>query len=176
MDFKDVVKNRREMTKFTNKAIPMETIEEIIQQVSLSPTGNNLPSREFIIVKNRKTLDYLSETTPYMKWLKEAQGAIVITGCPNISKYWLQDASIASSYIWLAAVNEGLGCAFGAVFNITDEAETLHREDYVKNALSIPSDRKIVAILGLGYISDQPAKKKVIPKEDIVHYEVFNQK
>ncbi|PMC36004.1 nitroreductase [Bacillus sp. UMB0899] len=175
MDFKEVVKNRREITKFSNKEIPMEILDEIIHQVSLSPTGNNLPSREFVIVQTRKTLDYLSVTTPYMQWLKEAQTAIVITGCPNISKYWLQDASIASSYIWLAAVNEGLGCAFGAVYNITNEAETSQRENYVRTALSIPHDRKIVAILGLGYVSEHPSKKKIIPKEDIFHYEEFNQ-
>ena len=54
MDFKEVVKNRREITKFSNKEIPSETLEEIIQQVCLSPTGNNLPSREFIIIKTGK--------------------------------------------------------------------------------------------------------------------------
>jgi len=111
-----------------------------------------------------------------MKWLKEAQGAIVITGRPSISKYWLQDASIACSYIWLAAVNEGLGCAFGAVFNITDEEESYQREEYVRKALSIPEDRKIISILGLGYMDEHPPKKNMIPKEDLVHYEVFHQK
>ena len=110
-----------------------------------------------------------------MNWLKEAQGAIVITGCPEISKYWLQDASIASSYIWLAAVNEGLGCAFGAVYNITDETESSQREEYVRHALSIPTDRRIVAILGLGYMNEQPLEKKIIPKDTIVHYDVFHQ-
>jgi len=176
MDFKEVVQKRREITKFTNEAIPTEKLEEMIHQACLSPTGNNLPSREFIIIKNRQNLDHLSETTPYMKWLKESQGAIVVTGRPSISKYWLQDASIACSYIWLAAVNQGLGCAFGAVFNIKDEEESFQREEYVRKALSIPVDRKIIAILGLGYMDEQPSKKKIIPKEDLVHYEVFHQK
>ncbi|WP_226669579.1 nitroreductase family protein [Metabacillus litoralis] len=173
MDFKDVVNKRREITSFLDREISSEVMEEIVNQAILSPTGNNLPSREFIVVKKRETLDQLSNTTPYVKWLQEAQSAIIITGNPNVSKYWLQDASIASSFIWLAAVNEGVGCAFGAIFNITDEIESEQREQFVRTVLNIPQDRKVVAILGLGYQKEEPNKKEIHPKETIVHYDTF---
>lgn len=40
-----------------------------------------------------------------------AQAAIVVTGRPNVSKYWLQDGSIVTAFIWLAATDlePGLG-------------------------------------------------------------------
>ncbi|PAV29700.1 hypothetical protein CIL05_10030 [Virgibacillus profundi] len=82
-----------------------------------APTGNNLPSKNLIVVQNRDNLDKLAETTPYMKWLKEAPAAIVISGIPEASKYWLQDSSIAAAFVWLKAVKVGLGSAFGAVYH-----------------------------------------------------------
>ncbi|MBM7605555.1 nitroreductase [Metabacillus crassostreae] len=173
MEFKDVVNKRREITSFLDREISSEVMEEILNQAILSPTGNNLPSREFIVVKKRETLDQLSSTTPYVKWLKEAQSAIIITGNPKVSKYWLQDASIASSFIWLAAVNEGVGCAFGAIFNISDDIESEQREQFVRTVLNIPQERQVVAILGLGYQKEEPNKKEIHPKETIVHYGTF---
>ncbi|MGO4886326.1 nitroreductase family protein [Anaerobacillus sp. MEB173] len=173
MEFNQVVSNRREITSFSNRPIPSEVLDSIVEVAILAPTGNNLPSREFIVVQERKMLDHLSEATPYVKWLKESQAAIVITGRPNISKYWLQDGSISSGYIWLSAVNEGVGCAFGAILNTTDNEESEQREGYVRDALTIPKDRRILAILGLGYVKENPKKKQMIPKNELVHYETF---
>ncbi|WP_245671364.1 hypothetical protein [Pseudobacillus wudalianchiensis] len=47
-------------------------------------------------------------------------------GRPSISKYWLQDASIASAFIWLAAEEEGLGGAFGAIYH-SEDAEGIRK-------------------------------------------------
>lgn len=173
MEFTQVIKKRREITSFLEEKIPKEVMKELLNQACLAPTGNNLPSREFIVVTNREKLDLLYHSTPYMKWLKEAQAAIIVTGRPEISKYWLQDASIACSYIWLSAVNEGLGCAFGAVFNMEDEVESEQREEYVRKTLHIPADRRVVAVLGLGYQREAPSKKDSTPKNELVHYELF---
>ncbi|WP_209121304.1 nitroreductase family protein [Alkalihalobacillus sp. BA299] len=108
-----------------------------------------------------------------MPWLKEANIAIVITGRPTVSKYWLQDASIASGFVWLAAVNLGLGCAFGAVYNLMDEKESHKRESYVREALEIPNDRSIIAILGIGYENKKPASKRMASKSEVIHYNTF---
>ena len=99
--------------------------------------------------------------------------AIVITGRPDVSKYWLQDSSIASGFIWLSATELGLGTAFGAIYHSEDADESLKREDYVRAALSIPNDRRIVAILGLGYPEQVPPAKSLLPRESIIHYEKF---
>lgn len=173
MEFNDVVRSRRETTSFLNQRISDEIIEEILETTWLAPTGNNLPSREFIVVNERMMLDHLANTTPYVQWLKQANYAIVITARPIISKYWLQDSSIASGYIWLAAVNAGLGCAYGAVFNAVDEIESKQRETYVKEALNIPDDRRVLVILGLGYAKEKPNKKDLPNKNEIIYYHSF---
>lgn len=169
----DAIRQRREITNYQAKEIPDNLLEEIIESAYLSPTGNNLPSREFVVVKNREMLVHLAKTTPFMPWLTEAAAAIVVTGRPAVSKYWLQDASIACGFIWLSAVEKELGAAFGAVYHAEDEAESERRESHVRDALGIPEDRRIVAIIGLGYPAEIPAPKKHVAKEDIVYYEKF---
>lgn len=109
-----------------------------------------------------------------MKWMSTAQAAVVVTGRPDISKYWLQDASIATAFIWLAATDLQLCVGFGAVYHTEDEEESRKRETYVREALNIPPDRRIVAILGLGFPAEKPKAKKMLNRNNIVHYELFH--
>jgi hypothetical protein len=102
-----------------------------------------------------------------------AQAAIVVTGKPRISKYWLQDASFACAYIWLEAVEVGLGSAFGAVYNAEDEQGSVKRESYARNLLGIPEECRVVAALGLGYPNETPKPKKNVPRE-VVYVEKFS--
>ncbi len=175
MNVFEAIKKRREITVFQDKQIPKEVLEQILNAGHLSPAGNNLPSREFILVQDPEMLKHLSKSTPFVPWLEGASAAIVITGRPDISKYWLQDASISSGFIWLASTELGLGAAFGAIYHAEDAAQSFKRENYVRQALSIPEDRRIVAILGLGYPEKLPPAKSQLPRETIVHYDQFQQ-
>ncbi|RBW68174.1 nitroreductase family protein [Bacillus taeanensis] len=174
MNVLDAIQKRREITRFSEKEIPKETLESVVEAAFLAPSGNHLPSREFIVVTKRDMLDHLADATPFVPWLKEAAAAIVVTGRPTVSKYWLQDASIAAGYVWLTAVDLELGAAFGAIYHAEDQSESEKRESFVRKALNISDDRKVVAILGLGYPEKQPDKKKQFPREEIIHYEKFS--
>ncbi len=175
MNVLEAIQRRREITAFTDQPIPAEELAQVTEAAYLAPAGNNLPSRELVVVEERSMLDHLAEATPFVPWLKEAKAAIVLTGRPDISKYWLQDASIASGFIWLSAVEQGLGAAFGAIYHSEDQEESEKRESYVREALAIPDDRRVVAILGLGYPREEPPAKKLVPKEEIIHYGKFEQ-
>ena len=168
MNVFEAISQRREITSFLDKKIPQADLETLLDAGYLAPSGNNLPSREFILVTARDKLDQLANATPFMPWLKQAQAGIVVTGRPDVSKYWLQDASIACGFIWLQAVELGLGAAFGAVYHSQDKEESKRRENFVRKELSIPSDRVVVAILGFGYPKEFPEKKKLLPREEIV--------
>lgn len=173
MNVMDAIKNRREITKYQNKPIAKEELEKLLNAGYFAPAGNNLPSREFILVTNRDTLQHLSQSTPFVPWLADAQAAIVITGRPDISKYWLQDASIAGGFIWLTAADLNIGAAFGAVYHAEDAAESKRREDFVRDALVIPNDRRVIAILGFGYPEEGLSAKQLPPRESIIKYGQF---
>lgn len=103
MNIKETIRQRREITHYLEKPISEEELQQLLNAGYLSPTGNNLPSREFVLITNRAMLEHLALSTPFVPWLAEAQAAIVITGRPSVSKYWLQDASclrvrLAASY------------------------------------------------------------------------------
>lgn len=174
MNVSEAIQRRREITQFEDRSISRETLEKVLDAGFLSPTGNHLPSREFILVTERETLTRLSHATPFVPWLKSAVAAVTVTGRPDVSKYWLQDASIACGFIWLSAVELGLGVAFGAVYHAEDAEESARRENIVRETLRIPDDRRIVAMLGLGYPLKQPPPKKPMSREAIVHYEQFS--
>jgi len=173
MDVLQAIKERREITKYADKPVPDDVLRKVEDAGYYAPSGNNLPSKNLIVVKKRETLDQLAETTPYMNWLNGAQAAIVVTGNPDVSKYWLQDASIACGFIWLEAVEQGLGSAFGAVYHAEDEKESFKRENHVRELLNLPDEHRVVAVLGLGYPDQELKPKKHLPREEIVHYESF---
>lgn len=173
MNVKEAIEKRREITNFLDKEIPKDILENVLDAAYKAPAGNNLLSREFILVTKRENLDLLSSSTPFVPWLKKAKAAIVVTGRPDISKYWVQDGSIASGYLWLAAVENGLGAAFGAIYHATDEQESEKRESYVKKTLQVPDDRRILSIIGFGYPDQNLKPKKMLPRDSVVYYETF---
>ncbi|MBB6633708.1 nitroreductase family protein [Cohnella thailandensis] len=173
MNVLTAIEKRREITRFKPDAIAPELLDSLVRSLYLSPSGNNLPSREFILVTDKTMLGELTPTTPYMKWLEHAAAAVVIVASPETSKYWLQDASIAGACAWLNATSLGLGAAWGAVYHSEEHEESKRREDYVRERLGIPADYRVVAILGFGYPLEEPPAKEMYPLERVLHRERF---
>lgn len=173
MDVLAAIQKRREITSFKETPISDTDLNKLTMALYLSPTGNNLPSREFIVITNKPLLAQLSKTTPYMQWLEQAAAGIVIIGNEELSKYWLQDASIAGGYLWLAATSLGLGAAWGAVYHSEDHSESSQRENYVRELLNIPAKLRVVAILGLGYPAIDPLPKEMYSQDTVFHLNSF---
>jgi nitroreductase len=173
MDVITAIAGRREITHFTDRMIPNELLEQLVQALYQSPSGNNLPSREFVLITNRQLLIQLSTTTPYMKWLEHAAAGVAIIGNEELSKYWLQDASIAGGYLWLTATSLGLGAAWGAVYHSEDTLESRKRESYARGLLEIPDSLRVVAIIGVGYPAEVPPPKQRYPLEVVFHREKY---
>lgn len=175
MEVLAAIEQRREITAFKPDPIPQDVLDKLKRALYLAPAGNNLPSREFIVVTDRAKLDGLAETTPYMKWLGQAAAGVAIVANPAESKYWLQDASIAGAFLWLAATAEGLGAAWGAVYHAEDAAESERRESRVRKLLAVPDAYRAVAVIGLGYPAVRPPAKDMYPPERVLHRETFRQ-
>lgn len=173
MNVNEAIVKRREITRFQERTIPENLLQQLIQALYLAPSGNNIASREFIVVKDRSMLQRLSETTPYMKWAADAAVGFVIIGNPSASKYWLQDASIAGGYLWLSAVSLGLGAAWGAVYHSEDAEETAKRESHVRGLLNIPEGLRVVAVIGVGYAAEEPGPKSMYSLETVLHLETY---
>lgn len=164
-----VIKKRREVTQFSATPVPKEDLVALIEAGYYSVAGNNLPSREFIVVDDAATRLTLSRATPFMPWLTSTPLGIVIVGNPQESKYWLQDATIATSNVWLTAIDRGLDAAWGAIHHSEDVEECGRREQIVREALDIPPTLRPVSILGIGYQASPPKEKEMYPLSRVVH-------
>lgn len=173
MDVITAIEKRREITSFHSLNLQSETLKQLERAFYLSPSGNNLPSRECIVVTDRVMLNQLSVTTPYMKWLEQAAAGFVIVANSELSKYWLQDATIAGSYLWLTATSLQLGAAWGAVYHSENYEESAQREQFVREQLNVPESLRVVAILGIGYPAIDPPPKEMYPIEQIMHHEYY---
>lgn len=176
MDVITAVRTRREITQFEPTPISREHVRTLMEVGYLSVTGNGLPSRELIWVETRETLQTLSTATPFMPWLAQAAAGIAIVGNPKESKYWLQDATIATSNLWLAATSLGLGAAWGAIHHSEDPEECERRERVVREALQIPEHLRPVSVLGLGYPAHLPDPKKKYPPSRVWHREQYDER
>jgi nitroreductase len=173
MNTLDAIRLRREITAFTAEPIPGVIRDQLEEALHLAPTGNHALSRKFILVEERGLLDRLSQTTPWTEWLRQAALGVVILAEPGVSKYWLQDATIAGAFLWLAATDLGLGMAWGAVYHSEDAAESERRESYVRDLLGVPDRFRVVAILGLGWPARKPEPKTPHPREDVFYREAW---
>ncbi len=173
VDVITAIEQRREITQFKKESLPQEVLDQLVKALYLAPAGNNLPSREYVLVTDRSKLEQLSATTPYMKWLMHAGAGVAIIGNESLSKYWLQDASIAGAFLWLTATSLGLGAAWGAVYHSEDTEESRRREDYVRSLLGVPESMRVVAVIGVGYSAVHPEPKEMYPLERVLHRELF---
>ena len=166
-DLFSIIRSRRKCAAYMSKAVPKETLHFIAEMAHSAPTGGGHDSREFIIVTERSLLDKLSETHEHSKWLLQAPAALTILGNPQESQYWLEDSCIAGEHIWLAATALGLGASWAAMYQSDDPAESKRREDHVRGVLSIPNYLRPVAVIGLGFPSNNDPPKGVSRKSNL---------
>jgi nitroreductase len=92
----------------------------------------------------------------------------VVLGNPQICDVWVEDASIASIYIHLAATALDLGsCWIQIREREHDDRQTA--EAYIADALNLAPHLKVESIIAVGY----PAESKpAYPKEDLPYDKV----
>jgi nitroreductase len=87
---------------------------------------------------------------------------------PEKSAVWIEDASIATIYIHLAAASLGLGSCWIQIRERMHD-DTTSAEAYIAEVLNIPSNLKVVTMLGIGHPAEQkaPHKREALQNEKI---------
>ena len=162
-----LIKKRRSIRKFNNKEIEQEKIEKIIQAALLSPSGHAKYPWQFIVIDDKNLLSRLSFSKMHgSAFLSNAPLGIVVTADQKLSDIWIEDASIASTFIMLTAHWLGLGsCWIQIRKRMHSEAKTA--EEYVREILNIPENISVLSIIALGY----PDKEKVPKSKNELLYE-----
>ncbi|OPX98826.1 MAG: NADH dehydrogenase [Syntrophorhabdus sp. PtaU1.Bin002] len=179
MDILKVIKERRSVRKYRKDSVPDEILLDIIEAARWAPSWANTQVCQYIIVKDQKTKELLSDTlspnNPARAALVEAPIIVCLLAKKGLSGFfkgqattdkgdWFMfDAGIAMEHVVLSAWSFGLGTVHVGNFD-AGRAEAI---------LGIPEGFSIVEMTPLGYFDDAPKptpRKKI---EEITHLDHF---
>lgn len=169
----DTIKNRRTIRKFKQDKISKEMIQNILKGGLLAPSSKNKKPVEFIVVEERVTLLKLKCCKNKGNiGFETASCAIVVVADSQKSDVWIEDASIAASYMQLQAQALGFGSVWIQVRKRQNEFDI--SDSIVKEALNVPDNFSVLCILLLGYKDEN---RNPYEESDIdytkVHYEIY---
>lgn len=149
----------------SNRPIEQEKLERILQAASQSPSACNAQPWRFIVVDDPELKNKVADATSNRvlnlnHFTKQAPVHILIVeekvnlssgfgGWVKDKTFSMIDIGIAASHLCLAAEDEGLGSCILGWFN----------EDKIRNLLGIPSNKRVILDIVIGY-STQPKREK----------------
>lgn len=146
-----LIQQRRSIRRYTQRVPSDDQVKQILLAAMVAPSANGLHPVEFIVVKNQETINKLSLCGPHQSFLKDTPVVIVVVADPIKSeKMWSIDAGIAASHIYLEAVNQGLATCWANVY-LGRRDDGSDREEYVRNLLGIPANKRPICVMPLGY-------------------------
>lgn len=155
MELLDIMLHRRSVRKYTAEPIPEEKLEKILQAGLLAPTSKNRKPCEFYVVRDKAVLKQLSEAKKLgAGMLSECDAAIAVFADSKKADTWIEDCSIAMSFMHLMATEQGVGSCWVQIHLRSSPLGTDAEAD-VRQVLSVPEHYRIVGILALG----MPAKE-----------------
>ena len=67
---------RRSVRKYTGEQVSDELVDKLLRAAMRAPSASNTQPWEFVVVRQRDTLDTLSKAQPYAKMLQQAPCAV----------------------------------------------------------------------------------------------------
>ena len=193
MDFAEVVMKRRAVRRFEEGGVEPEVIERIARLAQRTPSAGFSQGQRLVVVtdpERRREVARISGEEMYVDlgmgpWISQCAAQFI----PCVSEaiyhrryqepdkldeegreidwpipYWWVDIGATMQNIWLAAVNEGLGCGFvGGNF------------DDVKRYLGLPDEFTAIGVMPVGRpVPDQRSpslKRGWVPFENFARWE-----
>lgn len=151
MELLNILKKRKSIRKYTDENISDEVLNQIIEAGKLAPSGRNKKPVKLIPIRDKETLEYLSNTRSHgSQILAGANAAIVVIGDSELSDTWIEDCSIAMMIMQLQATELGVGnCWVQVRGRYLDETGEL-TADLIKSKLNIEDKYSVECMLSLG--------------------------
>ena len=168
MSVLSAIQGRRSIRKYSDKPIEEEKLLKVLEAARLSPSAKNQQEWKFIVVKDSKTRENLTEAIG-QPFVGEAPIILVCCGTEPESimrcgqPRYTVDLSIATAYMILEAHEQGLGTCWLGSFD----------ENKVKEILGVPEKVRVVAITPLGYPNESPSQRPRKELEEIISYDKY---
>ncbi|HJJ38921.1 MAG TPA: nitroreductase family protein [Methanocorpusculum sp.] len=173
-EFQSFLASRHSVREYDEAAgITAEEKDYILSAASTCPTAGNLEAWDVVIVSDEGQLEVLSDAAGGQRQMLDAGCAFVV--CANYIRsmsrygergilYAVQDATIAATYMMLAAHAIRLHTCWMGAF---DEAQ-------VKEVLELPAHVRPVAILSVGVGTLPASSPERMNPEEHAHYDVWD--
>ncbi|MBR3750775.1 MAG: nitroreductase family protein [Clostridia bacterium] len=146
MDFEQLISERYSVRSFTGEHLPKEIIEKILKSGHKAPTGCNYQPQRILVLNTDEAIAKLKGCT---KCHFNAPCAMLV--CHDTHQSWKRvydgalsspvDAVIVTTYLMLAAQNEGVGSCW--VMHFDPKA--------MRESFNIPEHIQPAALLVMGY-------------------------
>ena len=172
MELIDVMLKRRSTRKFNDEPVTKEELEKILQAALLAPTSMNRKPCNFMVVERKETLTDLANSKDHGAGLIDgADKAIVVVADTMVADTWIEDSSIALTYMHLMATELGLGSCWVQIHLRSKNGKD--SEEIVRDILKIDDHYRVVGIMALGHSDDiPPAHEPADVDKNKVHFMV----
>jgi nitroreductase len=169
-EFREFLRSRSSVRVFAPDPVPEEQIQYLLSCASTAPSAGNLEAWDVVAVTDPEVREGLADAALSQSHVAEAPLVLVV--CSNYVRsmsrygergilYGLEDATIACTYLMLAAHAAGLSSCWTGAFD--DEA--------VRTILGLPAHVRPVALLAVGRSREAPVRTGRMPPEDHLHRE-----
>lgn len=180
MSFRELAETRQSDRKYDSRPIAREVIERILETARLAPSATNSQPWRFVVVDEPQLIRQVAEaltssllgsmnrfaaSAPVLIVLVEEPGNIAGRAGSVLLRNHLPayDLGIVSSYITLAATEEGLGsCIMGWV-----------NQSKLRKVLGISKSKSVPLVIALGYSLQERREKKRKPMVQIRSYNSY---
>lgn len=155
MELLDIMLKRRSTRKFNDSPVTTEELDKILTSALLAPTSMNRKPCNFLVVENKETLEKLSQAKDHgAELIRGADKAIVVIANTLVADTWIEDSSIALTYMHLMAAELNLGSCWVQIHLRSKNGED--SEKIVRDILKIDDCYRIVGILAVGHSDNIP--------------------
>lgn len=154
--FMSLLQKRRSVRRFTEQPVEKEKVDVLVEAALRAPSSRGVNPWEFVVVSDRSMLAGLAKAKEHgSSFLKDAPLGIVVCADSKKSDVWVEDASIATIIIQLAAASLGLGSCW---IQVRERPHSKDRsaQEYVAGLLHLPPALMVEAMVAVGY----PAETK----------------
>ncbi|HEY1818865.1 MAG TPA: nitroreductase family protein [Trebonia sp.] len=161
----EAIQSRRNVRSFTDREIPAEDLDQILEAGRRCPSSQNWQPWDFILVTDREQLRELARVWTGAGHVAGSAATIVVIGPAADNEFHRAqiDLGQATMAMTLAATDLGIGSCHAGVTDM----------QLARDLLGFPGDRDWAFLISLGYPAERPLAPVKNPKRrpfsEVVH-------
>lgn len=175
--FIDLLRKRRSVRQFQDKAVDQEDVATLVEAMLRAPSSRNTSPWKFVVVQEKTTIEALAKTKEHgSAFLGSAPLVIAVCADPKRCDVWIEDCSIATVFLHLAAADLGLGSCWVQV-RLREHDAQKSAASYVAETLSLSEGLEVEALIAIGHpLQESTGHPDSTLLKDRVSYQGFGEK